>query len=90
VLERLIEELVASELDVLLERKRAKPQIMYHGTTSAILPKVYQMGMIPNPKKGKWKGENSFKYTTIGSPFTSITRRELLDHKSWHLLLFFT
>lgn len=68
MLERLIEELVAHELGTLLERKRAKPQIMFHGTTSNFLPKIFQLGMIPNPKKGRWKGEDNFVSTTINRP----------------------
>jgi len=68
VLERLIEELVSRELDTLLERTRAKPQIVFHGTSSDNLSKIFELGMIPNPTKGKWKGDEEFTSTAINSP----------------------
>lgn len=31
---------------------------MYHGTSSKFLPKIFQMGIIPEPTEGKWKNDD--------------------------------
>lgn len=41
---------------------------MYHGTNSIHLPKIFQLGMIPDPSGGRWKGDKEFEDTTINSP----------------------
>jgi len=67
-LKNIIKKLVKEEVDFLLERKRAKPVIMYHGTSSKHLPKIYQLGMIPDPTEGRWKGEEELEASSILSP----------------------
>lgn len=56
-IQTLVEQLVKEELNCLYERQRATPSIMYHGTSSKFLPKIFQLGMIPDPTKGKWKDD---------------------------------
>jgi len=61
-LQKLIEVLVRNELSSIIfekRKKRTKPQIMFHGTTSKFLPRIFQLGVVPNPKAGKWKGDIS-------------------------------
>lgn len=41
---------------------------MYHGTSSKFLPKIFQLGMIPNPTKGRWKGDEELEGSSIHSP----------------------
>lgn len=41
---------------------------MYHGTNAEHLPKIFQLGMIPDPTKGHWKGDKAHQDATLGSP----------------------
>ncbi len=69
MLKTLIQNLLNEELKYLIPEGKRKainaPKIMYHGTTSKFLPKIFQLGMIPNPTKGKWK--NSGNPEMLGS-----------------------
>jgi len=69
MLQKLIKELVLLELDsILLERRRPQPQIMYHGTSSNFLSKIFQSGLIPDPSEGKWKNDELEQNATISAP----------------------
>ena len=68
MLKHLIERLVEQELNVLLERARVQPQLMYHGTTSKHLPKIFQLGMVPNPTQGRWKDDNLEQGASASAP----------------------
>lgn len=67
-LKSLIESIVQSELKTLLEKRRVKPTIMFHGTSSKFLPKIFQLGMIPEPTTGKWKDEKLEQQTDLLNP----------------------
>lgn len=63
-----IQLLIEEELRTLLERKRSEPKIMYHGTSSKFLPKIFQLGMIPEPSEGKWKDDRLEQKASVISP----------------------
>ena len=67
-MKELIKLLVEQELDKLFERKRTTPVLMYHGTSSKFLPKIFQMGMIPDPSEGKWKSDELEQQASVHSP----------------------
>jgi len=82
LLQKLIEVLVRNELSSIIfekRKRRTKPQIMFHGTTSKFLPKIFQLGMLPNPKAGKWRGN------TTGDDEATAQRRSLrsLEGSYW-------
>lgn len=65
-------ELLIERIESLLERRRAKPQLMYHGTSSKNLRSILKQGLIPDPKKRVWQDDPN-----AASTYTQITRRSL-------------
>lgn len=61
MMKTLLEKLFKDELNDLLTEKKteaAKPIIVFHGTSSKFLPKIFQLGVIPNSKQGAWRAED--------------------------------
>lgn len=54
--------------ELLSEGSKAQPATMYHGTSSKFLPKIFQLGIIPNPSAGKWKDDELEQKATVTSP----------------------
>lgn len=56
----------------LLERKRAKPLIMYHGTSSKFLREILKKGLVPNPRMRVWNQDKAAQRSV-----SQATRRSL-------------
>lgn len=62
------------------ERRIQNTEIMYHGTTDKHLRSILKQGLLANPPKRTWSGEDDMEtgYETFGGVYLANTRRKAL------------
>lgn len=53
---------------LLFEKRFVKPERFFHGTSAKNLPRIFQLGMVPDSSSGAWKGEQMINQSSAHFP----------------------